>query len=137
MNVLDEADRNRILDLLSKGWSIRQVARDTGHRHETIRRYGVEAGILTPKPAKCTTPAEVATDSKPHTELEVPTGRGVDAQQRRAVSAVHRGRAAQRPQRQGDLPRPRPAPRLRLAWARKSGANDNRGFVGGSFSNIF
>jgi transposase len=74
MNVLDVADRDRILNLLRKGWSIRAVARDTGHRHETIRRYGVEAGILRPKPAKCTTPAEVATDSKPHIELEVPTG---------------------------------------------------------------
>ncbi len=73
MNVLDVADRNRILDLLRKGWSIRQVARDTGHRHETIRRYGIEAGILTPKLAKCTTPAEVPTDPKPHTEPEVPT----------------------------------------------------------------
>jgi hypothetical protein len=74
MNVLDVADRNRILDLLRRGWSIRQVARDTGHRHETIRRYGIEAGILVPKPAKCTTSAEVATDSKPHTEPEVPAG---------------------------------------------------------------
>ncbi len=27
-----------------------------------------------PKPAKCTTAAEVPTDSKPHTEPEVPTG---------------------------------------------------------------
>ena len=73
MNVLDVADRNRILDPAGRGWSIRQVSRDTGHRHETIRRYGIEAGILTPKLAKCTTPAEVATDPKPHTEPEVPT----------------------------------------------------------------
>ena len=68
VNVFEVADRNRILDLLRKGWSIRQVARDTGHRHETIRRYGMGAGILTPKLAKCTTPAEVPTDPKPHTE---------------------------------------------------------------------
>jgi len=73
MNVLDVADRTRILDLLRKGWSIRAVARETTHRHETIRRYGIEAGIL--PPAKCTTtPAKVATDPKPHTTPEVPTG---------------------------------------------------------------
>ena len=75
MNVLDVADRERILNLLRRGWSIRHVARETGHRHETIRRYGIEAGVLTPRAGpKCTTPAEVPTDPKPHTEPEVPTG---------------------------------------------------------------
>lgn len=73
MNVLDVADKKRILDLLSRGWSIRRVARETGHRHETIRRYGIEAGVLAGA-AKCTTPAEVPTDPKPHTPAEVPTG---------------------------------------------------------------
>lgn len=72
MNVLDVADRDRIVDLLRKGWSIRHIARETGHRHETIRRYGADAGILAPKPAA--NPAEVPTDSKPHTDPEVPTG---------------------------------------------------------------
>ena len=91
MNVLDVADRNRILDLLRKGWSIRQVARDTGHRHETIRRYGIEAGILAPKPAKCTTPPEVPTDPKPHTEPEVPTG------SRRRAAAPSRIATSSRP----------------------------------------
>jgi transposase len=75
MNVLDVADRDRILNLLRLGWGIRRVARETGHRHETIRRYGMEAGILTLRAGpKCTTPAEVAADSKPHTEPEVPAG---------------------------------------------------------------
>jgi transposase len=76
MNVLDVADKKRILDLLGAGWSIRRVARETGHRHETIRRYGVEAGILQSKPgAKPHTLAEVPTGSKPHTlPTEVPTG---------------------------------------------------------------
>lgn len=49
MNVLDVADRERILNLLRRGWGIRRVGRETGHRHETIRRYGIEAGILTLK----------------------------------------------------------------------------------------
>jgi transposase len=75
MNVLDVADRDRILSLLSRSWSIRHIARETGHRHETIRRYGIEAGVLAPNAAaKCTTPGELPTDSKPHTEPEVPTG---------------------------------------------------------------
>ena len=75
MNVLDVADRERILNLLSRSWSIRHIARETGHRHETIRRYGIEAGLLAPSvAAKCTTSGEVPTDSKPHTEPEVPTG---------------------------------------------------------------
>ena len=93
MNVLDVADRNRILDLLRKGWSIRQVARDTGHRHETIRRYGIEAGILVPKPAKCTTPAEVSTEVRLQNRTPSPECHRVDAQQRRAVPQLRRGRA--------------------------------------------
>ncbi len=75
MNALDVADRDHIVNLLRRGWSIRHVARETGHRHETIRRYGIEAGALTPRAGpKCTTSAEVPTDPKPHTEPEVPTG---------------------------------------------------------------
>jgi transposase len=74
MNVLDVADQQRILTLLGRSWSIRRVARETGYRHETIRRYGIEAGILKPGPgAKCTTASEVPTDPKPHTGPEVPT----------------------------------------------------------------
>ncbi|MEO6834885.1 MAG: hypothetical protein ABI231_03145 [Candidatus Tumulicola sp.] len=46
MNVLDVADKKRILGLLGAGWSIRHVARETGHRYETIPRYAVEAGTL-------------------------------------------------------------------------------------------
>jgi len=74
MNVLDVADQQRILTLLGRSWSIRRVARETGYRHETIRRYGIEAGILKPRPeAKCTAPSEVPTDPKPRTGPEVPT----------------------------------------------------------------
>lgn len=52
------------------------MARETGYRHETIRRYGIEAGILKPKPgAKPHTQAEVSTGSESHTlPGEVPTG---------------------------------------------------------------
>ena len=39
MNVLDVADQQRILTLLGRSWSIRRVSRETGYRHETIRRY--------------------------------------------------------------------------------------------------
>src|SRR5580704_7388094 len=74
MNVLDVADQQRILTLLGRSWSIRRVSRETGYRHETIRRYGIEAGILKPRSlAKCTTLGEVPTDPKPHTRPEVPT----------------------------------------------------------------
>jgi transposase len=78
MNVLDVADQQRILTLLGRGWSIRRVSRETGYRHETIRRYGIEAGILKPRSlAKCTTLGEVPTDPKPHTRPEVPTDSAV------------------------------------------------------------
>jgi transposase len=75
MNVLDVTDRDHILNLLRLGWGIRRVERETGHRHETIRRYGIEAGVLAQQAGpKCTTRAEVPTDSKSHTAPEVPTG---------------------------------------------------------------
>ena len=46
------------------------MARETGHRRETIARYGREAGLLPAKPA---TAPKVATDpSKPATADEVP-----------------------------------------------------------------
>lgn len=74
MNVLDVTDQKRILTLLGRGWSIRRVSRETGYRHETIRRYGLEAGILKPKlPAKPHTATEVPTGSEPPTDRsEVP-----------------------------------------------------------------
>jgi len=67
MNELSVTDRESILGLLRLGWSIRRVARETGRRHETIRRYGQEAGILQPRlgPAKPPTPAKVPTDFEP------------------------------------------------------------------------
>jgi hypothetical protein len=46
MNELSVTEQESILALLRLGWSIRRVARETGRRHETIRRYGQQAGVL-------------------------------------------------------------------------------------------
>jgi transposase len=71
MNELSVSEQETILSLLRLGWSIRRVARETGRRHETIRRYGQQAGVLPPAVAlsKPHTPAKVPTDplAKPHT----------------------------------------------------------------------
>ncbi len=52
-------DRNRIVGLLTLGWSVRRVARETQHRPETVARYGRAAGVLAVKPS---TPPKVPTD---------------------------------------------------------------------------
>jgi transposase len=71
MNELSVTERETILGLLRLGWSHRRVARETGHRRETIARYGREAGLLPAKPA---TARKAATDpSKPATVGELPT----------------------------------------------------------------
>lgn len=57
MNELSVSEKDTILGLLRLGWSQRRIQRETGHRRETIARYGIAAGLLAPKPAK------VATDS--------------------------------------------------------------------------
>ena len=75
MNELSMQEQETILSLLRLGWSTRRVARETGHRRETITRYGVAAGLLAPTPtadSKPATEAEVPADSKPATEAEVP-----------------------------------------------------------------
>jgi transposase len=69
VNELSMTERETILGLLRLGWSERRIAREGGHHRATVRRIRHEAGL----PAKCTTPAEVPTDPKPHTELKVPT----------------------------------------------------------------
>ena len=85
-------EQETILSLLRLGWSRRRVARETGHRRETITRYGVAAGLLAPTPiadSKPTTEAEVPADSKsseaavpaaskPANAAEVPAGRAGD-----------------------------------------------------------
>ena len=74
MNELSVTEKETILGLLRMGWSVRRVARETGRRHETIRRYGQEAGVLEPRSAaaKPHTSAEVPADPKPPTPPEVP-----------------------------------------------------------------
>ena len=77
MNELSMQEQETVLSLLRLGWSSRRVARETGHRPETITRYGRAAGILAPSPiadSKPATEAEVPTDSKPGSEAEVPAG---------------------------------------------------------------
>lgn len=61
MNELRMSERTKIIGLLSKGFTQRQIERETGHRRETIARIGREAGLL---PPKCTASGEVPTDSK-------------------------------------------------------------------------
>jgi hypothetical protein len=63
MNQLSAPERETILGLLRLRWSIRRICRETGHRHETVRRIGQEAGLLQP----------LAPAAKPHTLDEVPT----------------------------------------------------------------
>src|SRR5450631_4309388 len=77
MNELSMQEQETILSLLRLGWSSRRVARETGHRPETITRYGRAAGILAPSPiadSKPATAAEVPTDPKPGSKAEVPAG---------------------------------------------------------------
>ncbi len=50
------------MGLLRLGWSVRRISRETGHRRETIARYGRLAGLLAAKPS---TPAKVPTDLEP------------------------------------------------------------------------
>ncbi len=71
MNALSVTERETILGLLRLGWSIRHVARETNRRHETVARYGREAGLL---------------DPKSHTRPKVPT----DSGKSRSVCEPHR-----------------------------------------------
>jgi hypothetical protein len=68
MNELSMTDQETILGLLRLGWSARRVARQTGHRRETVVRYSIAAGLIEPKPARA---AEVATDSLLRSEPEI------------------------------------------------------------------
>jgi len=48
MNEISPAQRQRILERLREGRSLRSIEAETGHRRETIGRYGREAGLLPP-----------------------------------------------------------------------------------------
>jgi hypothetical protein len=66
MNELSVTEQESILALLRLGWSVRRVARETGRRHETIRRYGQQAGVLPPKASQPVAPTAIAvTTSSP------------------------------------------------------------------------
>lgn len=55
MNRVHVTEREIILGLLRRGWTQRRIERETGHRRETIARYGREAGLLPAKAAKVPT----------------------------------------------------------------------------------
>jgi hypothetical protein len=46
MNEITPAQRERILQRLREGQSLRSIEAATGHRRETIGRYGRAAGVL-------------------------------------------------------------------------------------------
>jgi len=46
LNEISPAQRERILERLREGRSLRSIEAETGHRRETIGRYGREARIL-------------------------------------------------------------------------------------------
>ncbi len=46
MNELSPWQRERILERLREGRSLRSIEAETGHRRETISRYGRDAGLL-------------------------------------------------------------------------------------------
>jgi transposase len=58
-NILNMTERDRILGMYRQGWSVRCIARETGHWRETIARYVREAGLSKPNRA---TPIKVPTD---------------------------------------------------------------------------
>jgi transposase len=77
MNELSLQEQETILSLLRLGWSQRRVARETGHRRETIGRYARAAGLVSPAAIAGSKPAaeaEVPTDSRQGVEAEVPAG---------------------------------------------------------------
>lgn len=71
MNELSVNEQETVLSLLRLGWSVRRVARETGHRRETIVRYGRAAGLLVAKPS---TRSKVPTDPQPASAPEAETG---------------------------------------------------------------
>lgn len=72
MNEISPAQRERILELLRAGRSLRAIEAETGHRRETIGRYGREAGLLAPLRRRA-----VSERSTPSSRLRVrPRARG-------------------------------------------------------------
>jgi len=93
MNRLSMDERQTIIGLLHLNWPERRIARETGFHRATIRRIAFEAAADL---SKCTTPGEVATESKPAqvatdpkctSPPEVPT----DSPRSRSVCEPYRG----------------------------------------------
>lgn len=89
-------EQETILALLQLGWSIRRIARETGHSREAIRRYQP-----TPAPAPApTAPDEVITTTAPDESIGEPshrlsTGRSTCEEHRAFITKEHaRGRNA-------------------------------------------
>jgi hypothetical protein len=90
-NILNMIERDRILGMYRQGWSVRRIARETGHWRETVARYVREAGLSKPNRA---TPIKVPTDSTVvHTpesaQDEPPAGIVVDARTTRSRCEEH------------------------------------------------
>ncbi len=65
MNELSVTEQERIAGLLRLGWSKRRISRETGHRRETITRYGIAAGLLAAKPSTGKVPPGQGPESGP------------------------------------------------------------------------
>lgn len=63
MNTLTDVQRDRVLDLLRSGKTLRAIERETGHRRETIAAYGRRAGLLEGRVVRLT-PAAPAPQTK-------------------------------------------------------------------------
>lgn len=88
VNKLSMTEETRIFGLVLSGWSDRRIARETGHHRATIARMRREAE----QSSKCTTPAKVPTDPKPHTEPEVLPGSRSTAEPHRAFIKAELGK---------------------------------------------
>jgi hypothetical protein len=75
MNELSVTDQETILGLLRLGWSQRRIQRETGHRRETIARYGVAAGLLISKASKVATDPSGAPDPDGPASAPAPSSR--------------------------------------------------------------
>lgn len=69
-NFLSEDKKQLILSFLRLGYGQRDIQRRTGVRRETVKKYGIDEGILTPGISKPAT--KVATGSKPCRSLAEP-----------------------------------------------------------------
>ena len=74
-NELSRLQQETLTNLLRLGWSIRRIARETGHRRETITRYARLSDIRTAKPStleQLPTDLQHATCAKPASPDEPP-----------------------------------------------------------------